>query len=290
LVQLAEAIDMTSKVIPLFPVRPEAMVAFCLAGLAVPTSVASAQQDSVTRGCIPHGEIARILEVPSRPVYGTLEAEGDTTRTARMYLATLLQEVARVFVPPDSIPPLLTYTFTLRLHKDGRLTDTQPFESEIPAKLAEATIRAVDSASRLGGIGPTFFEMKADPLPLRMVFRLDEPRSELNVPFYQLRFPAFLEYETDKPALTLRGSPAPRYPEELRQANIEGEVLVQFVVDTLGRADMRTFRLLGPRQVYREFLQAVIDVLPRMRFSPPLYRGCKVKQMVQLPFAFKLNR
>jgi hypothetical protein len=65
---------------------------------------------------------------------------------------------------------------------------------------------------------------------------------------------------------------------------------VQFVVDTLGRADMRTFRLLGPRQVYREFLQAVIDVLPRMRFSPPLYRGCKVKQMVQLPFAFKLNR
>lgn len=265
------------------------MVVLCLAGLTVPAAVA-AQQESAPRGCVPHGEISRVVEVPARTVHGTLEADGDTTRTVRMYLATLLQEVARVFVPPDSIPPLLTYTFTLRLHQDGRLTDTQPVESHIPAALAEAMARAVDSTSRLGGIGPTFFEMRDDPLPVRMVFRLNEPRSELNVPFYQLRFPAFLQYETDKPALTLPGSPAPRYPEELRQANIEGEVLVQFVVDTLGRADMRTFRLLGPRQVYREFLQAVIDVIPRMRFSPPLYRGCKVKQMVQLPFAFKLNR
>ena len=65
---------------------------------------------------------------------------------------------------------------------------------------------------------------------------------------------------------------------------------MQFVVDTLGLADMRTVRLLGPRQVYREFLQAVIDVLPKMRFSSAVYRGCKAKQMVQLPFAFKLNR
>lgn len=52
----------------------------------------------------------------------------------------------------------------------------------------------------------------------------------------------------------------------------------------------RTVRLLGPRQVYREFLEAVIELLPRMRFRSPLYRGCKVKQMVQLPCAFKLNR
>lgn len=31
----------------------------------------------------------------------------------------------------------------------------------------------------------------------------------------------------------------------------------------------RTVRLLGPRQVYREFLQAVIDLLPRMRLVRP---------------------
>ena len=266
------------------------MISACLGAVFVAGSVASAQQDRQLGKCVPHGEVSRVVPMPARPVYGTLQAENDSTRTVTMYLATLLQEVARVFVPPDSLPPLLTYAFTLRLHKDGRLSDTQPFESEIPPALAQATIRAVDSASRLGGIGPAFFEMKSDPLPLKMVFRLDAPTSELNVPFYQLRLPALLQYETDKPALVLPGSPAPRYPETLREAFIEGEVLVQFVVDTLGLADMRTVRLLGPRQVYREFLQAVIDVLPKMRFSSAVYRGCKVKQMVQLPFAFKLNR
>ncbi|HJR65991.1 MAG TPA: energy transducer TonB [Gemmatimonadaceae bacterium] len=230
------------------------------------------------------------MEIPPRPVYAILEAGDDTSQTMRMYLATLLQEIARVFVPPDSIPPVFAYAFTARLHKDGRLTNAQPSESHIPLELAEATIRAVDSASRLGGIGPTFFELKKDPLPVQILFRLHDRQSELEVPFYQLRLPAFLEHETDQPALVLPGSPAPKYPEDLRWANIEGELLVQFVVDTLGRADMRAFRLLGPRQVYREFLQAVLDVLPRMRFSPALYRGCKVKQMVQLPFAFKLNR
>lgn len=281
---------MASKALPWTRHCRRGTISVSLAALFVAGTVASAEQDRELRRCVPHGEVSRVVQIPARPVYGTLRAESDSTRPVTMYLATLLQEVARVFVPPDSLPPLLTYTFTLRLHRDGRLSDTQPFESEIPPALAQATIRAVDSASRLGGIGPAFFEMKSDPLPLKMVFRLDEPRSELNVPFYQLRFPAFLQYETDKPALALPGGPRPRYPEGLREAYIEGEVLVQFVVDTLGQADMRTFRLLGPRQVYREFLQAVIDVLPKMRFSPAVYRGCKVKQMVQLPFAFRLNR
>lgn len=289
-VQHVAATDMASKVSAGRALRRRGAVALCLAWLSIPEAVAAAQQAPAKPGCVPHGEISRVVERPARPVYATLEAYDDTSRTVRMYLATFLQEIARVFVPPDSIPPVLSYVFTLRLHKDGRLTDAQPLGSEVPAAVAEATIRAVDSASRLGGIGPVFFDMKEDPLPLRMVFRLDERKSELNVPFYRLRFPAYLEYETDKPALSVPGNAPPKYPPELREANIEGEVLVQFVVDTLGRADMRTFRLLGPPRVYREFLQAVIDALPKMRFTPALYRGCKVKQLVQLPFAFKLRR
>ena len=165
----------------------------------------------------------------------------------------------------------------------------RPVEPSISPALADATIRAIDSVSRLGGIGPAFFDMAQDPLPLRMIFRLDERRTELNVAFYRLKFPAFLEYETDKPALSVPGNQAPRYPPELRDLGIQGELLVQFVVDTAGRADMRTFRLLGPSRVYKEFLQAVIDALPKMRFTPALHRGCKVKQLVQLPFAFKLR-
>lgn len=282
---------MTSKISSWHPLRRHPTVALVL-GLSpfLPAAVSAQQKPGEATSCVPHGEVARIMEMPTRSVYATLEADSNRSRTVTMYLATLLQEVALVFVPPDSTVPLLTYSFTLRLHKDGRLSDAQPVEPYIPSSLAEATIRAIDSASRRGGIGPAFFDMDEDPLPLRMVFRLGGEKSETTVPFYQMRFPAYFEYETDKPALSVPGNRAPKYPTELRELNIEGEVLIQFVVDTMGQADMRTVRLLGPSRVYREFVRSVFTALPKMRFTPAERRGCKVKQLVQLPFAFKLRR
>lgn len=281
----------TSPIIPQHPHRRFRTIALALGLSSFLTETVSAQEGlTETPSCVPHGEVSRIVHVPARPVYATLEAANMKSRALTMHLATLLQEVASVFRPPSSATPLRTYSFTLRLHKDGRLSDAKPVEPYIPAALAEATIRAIDSASILGGIGPVFFDLDEDPLPLRMVFRLGERPSDTSVPFYELIFPAYLEFETDKPALTVPGNPAPRYPRELREQNIEGEVLMQFVVDTLGQPDMRTVRLLGPPRVYREFVQSVLAVLPKMRFTPAERRGCKVKQLVQLPFAFKLRR
>jgi TonB family protein len=222
-------------------------------------------------------------------VYGVLEVPDDSSRSLAIYLGTLLQEISQSFTPPDSMALLGSYSFTLALHKDGTLTDVRPVEDHIPSLLAEAMIHAVDSVTRRGGIGPVFLDLKVDPLPLRMAFQLGRKPSETGVLFYHMRFPAYFEFEIEKPALSVPGNPTPPYPEELRLANLEGEVLVQFVVDTLGRADMRTFRILGPPRVYREFAVSVIKTLPKMRFTPAEIRGCKVKQLVQLPFAFKLN-
>lgn len=223
-------------------------------------------------------------------MYGVLEAPDDSSRSVAIFLGTLLQEISLIFTPPDSMAPLGSYSFTLVLHRDGTLTDVRPVGEYIPSLLVEAMIRAVDSVTRRGGIGPVFFDMREDPLPLRMGFQLGRRPTDTSVLFYHMRFPGYFEFETDKPALSVRGNPTPPYPEGLRLANIEGEVLVQFVVDTMGRPDMRTFRILGPPRVYREFAVSVIETLPKMRFTPAEWRGCKVKQIVQLPFAFKLNR
>jgi TonB family protein len=251
---------------------------------------APAQQAATkTKVCVAPAATARPGEATLRPVYATLEPRNKKSGPINTYLATLLQEIALAFAAPDSALPLLNYSFDLRLHKDGRLTEARPIESHIPSAMAEATIRAIDSTSSRGGIGPVFVDMDNDPLPVRMTFRLGVRTSDMSVLFYRLAYPAFFEFEIDKPALSIPGNPAPRYPEALREEGIEGEVLVQFVVDTLGQADMRTFRLLGPSRVYREFVQSVFQNIPKMKFSPAEYRGCKVRQLVQLPFAFKLN-
>ncbi len=246
-------------------------------------------QEPVRSTCVPHGKVSGVFQPPPRLVYATLDGPGDEPRVATIYLGTLLQEIAQTFAAPDSTAPPLAYSFTLNLHRDGRLTDAEPVEEYIPPPLAAATMRAIDSVSRRGGIGPVSFEMADDPLPLTMLFQQGESKTDTSIPFYRLTYPAYFEYETDKPALSVPGNPFPSYPSTLRALRIEGEVLAQFMVDTMGRPDMSTVRILDPQHTYREFAESVIETLPKMRFTPAERRGCKVKQLVQLPFAFELR-
>ena len=99
---------------------------------------------------------------------------------------------------------------------------------------------------------------------------------------------AYFEFQVEKQVAPHAGNPAPRYPDMLRSANVEGEVLAQFVVDTTGRADMSTFKVL--KSSHDLFTNAVRAVLPQMRFYPAEIGGRKVKQLVQMPFQFTLTK
>ena len=61
----------------------------------------------------------------------------------------------------------------------------------------------------------------------------------------------------------------------------------QFVVDTNGRADMSTFKVI--KSTHDLFMQAVKNALRDYRFYPAEIGGHKVKQLVQQPFQFTLN-
>ncbi len=98
----------------------------------------------------------------------------------------------------------------------------------------------------------------------------------------------YFDFQVEKPAGSMPGSPGPRYPDILRQGSVEGEVLAQFVVDTTGRVDISSFRVL--RSTHALFEQAVRSALPNMRFLPAEVGGRKVKQLVQQPFVFNLQR
>jgi len=96
---------------------------------------------------------------------------------------------------------------------------------------------------------------------------------------------AFFVDQVDRPVVPIAGSP--RYPNDLRQRGISGCVLVQFVVDTIGRADMSTFRVL--KASHSEFAQAVRVGLPTVRFRPAERHGLKVRQVVEQPFTFTIE-
>lgn len=98
----------------------------------------------------------------------------------------------------------------------------------------------------------------------------------------------YFEFQVEKPVVSAPGSSQPRYPDILRQAGVEGEVLAQFVVDTTGRAESGSFKVL--RSSHDLFAQAVRSALPGMRFIPAEVGGKKVKQLVQQPFTFAITK
>jgi TonB family protein len=85
------------------------------------------------------------------------------------------------------------------------------------------------------------------------------------------------------------GNPVPpTFPFAMRERGIGGRVSIQFVIDTLGRAEMHGLRVVESPD--SSFAQAVRSVLPRYRFTPGEVRGQKVRTLAQLPFEFTLVR
>jgi periplasmic protein TonB len=85
----------------------------------------------------------------------------------------------------------------------------------------------------------------------------------------------------------LLDGPRPRYPDMLRAAGVEGEVVVRFVVDTAGRAEPATVTIL--RSPHELFAASVESALPKYRFAPAMIGNTKVPQAVQMPFVFGLR-
>jgi TonB family protein len=87
--------------------------------------------------------------------------------------------------------------------------------------------------------------------------------------------------------LLLPTSSMPRYPESLRAAGIPGDVLVTFVVDTLGVAEQGSVRVL--RASHDLFASAVADNVADMRFRPAVSGGRPVRRQVQFTVIFNLT-
>ncbi len=80
----------------------------------------------------------------------------------------------------------------------------------------------------------------------------------------------------------------PRYPESLRQAAIDGRVLVRFTVDTTGRIDMSSVSVLA--STHDLFARAVRDALPAFLFKPAELGGHRVRALAEMPFEFQITK
>jgi TonB family protein len=87
---------------------------------------------------------------------------------------------------------------------------------------------------------------------------------------------------------TLLAGPSPTYPEVLRALSIEGRVVIETVIDTLGRAESAALKLV--ESSYSGFEAPARDFVLRARFRPGRSHGRTVRVLVRVPVVFTLNR
>jgi periplasmic protein TonB len=80
---------------------------------------------------------------------------------------------------------------------------------------------------------------------------------------------------------------APAYPETLRAAGIAGMVRVQFVVDTNGRAELSTVRII--ESTHELFTRSVLASLRQARFTPGEVSGHRVRTLVERAYRFDIG-
>lgn len=86
----------------------------------------------------------------------------------------------------------------------------------------------------------------------------------------------------------LLSAPPPVYPEPLRRAGIEGRVVVETVVDTLGRAEPGSLVVVeSPAPGFAAPARAYVL---RALFRPARVHGRAVRVPVRVPIEFRLAR
>jgi TonB family protein len=94
--------------------------------------------------------------------------------------------------------------------------------------------------------------------------------------------------QVDQMVERYENSAAPVYPPELSARRTEGQVVAAYVVDTVGRVDTTTIRVLGSD--HPRFTESVRTALADARFRPAKRGGHTVRQLVQQRFRFKLEQ
>jgi hypothetical protein len=208
----------------------------------------------------------------------------------------------------DTLPrgePAITWrrlptTLIVTAHRDGRITWRTPVaipDTATEPLLARAASVAIADGEKL--FWPERYP--ADSATFRVRLRWPSVNRDGKVERLRVRAatPLFtLAVPWEEGVRTIR-QPAVAYPEELIRAGVTGYVILEFIVDTAGRAVPRTIRDVWPasqpplradlRGYYTSFVAAARRSVERARFEPARVGGCPVFQLVELPFEFKFR-
>jgi hypothetical protein len=255
----------------------------------------------------------------SVPVYLQAELVDSADRPILPGIDLLAQEVADsvralLGAAADQLPngePALTWRaldarLDAVLHRDGRvhsavhLSDDNYEQDSTAALLLVRALAAVATNGQYFVVWPDGLKYDAVAFRLEMHHPFVNGRGDVGTLNLRQAFALFaVRVPASEPVVPTRVL-HPGYAEELQVNGVAGDLVMQFIVDTTGRAEMATVkdvwpsdrpRLTGEKgEYYESFRKAIVRSIARDRFEPARIGGCKVRQLVQMPFGFRLKK
>lgn len=205
--------------------------------------------------------------VPSPDDYAVTIVVPDTTFQDSAWLRPILGEIGRYW--PVSLPlPKHALDIAFTFYRNGTSSKPRITKRSSASSFDDRALRAVvtalgDSSRRL----PPSFDR--DSLPMVVRFGSTDFTGALVQTWYSVA----------RPPKPRRGNPLPDFPKERQRGE---QVIAAFTVDSLGNVDPSSIAIVSATN--DDFANAVVNVLPRWKFSPSTVRGCRVARAIRWEF------
>lgn len=180
----------------------------------------------------------------------------------------------------------------LKVHADFLIPRTAPLRqvTVTPRASAPASDWAVIAVPMISPVGLPAVDVDlraGDALQQLLKMPDHDPFTPQGPPLYPVPSDSILsELAVDEPVRWLSGS-KPEYPKALRAAGIEGAVTLQFIVDSAGRVERGSVKVLS--STHAAFEAEAVAAVTSGQFAPARLRGRPVRQRVQQGVRFALD-
>lgn len=174
-----------------------------------------------------------------------------------------------------------------QVRDDGRLSG---MKVERPAEWSALTIalqRAILRADSQRALRPLPGSLRGRPVDLFLAAGHGRLRNARNVHIAVFPYISTIYRGGETRPTLLSAGRLPEFPAAAIRAGIGDSLLVEFVVDTTGRAQPGSLILV--RRSYREFAEAAFLAVRTARFTPARRGDCAVAARVQMPINFVLR-
>lgn len=187
---------------------------------------------------------------------------------------------------PSQVVPTFSAEFMVAFRRDGTVRDLRLSQRSMAPALDAAIARAIHLADSTESFPPINEATDKSELVVFIDLDLTDSATAGTYPVFRVTLPLF---PVTRITTQLRTPDAvPRYPDELRSRRIDGRATLKFVVDESGKMAEHSYRFMTLSEL--PFGEAVLAVLPRLRYEPAKIGNCTVKELVRQAFDFKIDR